>query len=241
MKTSGEIKKYLEEFSRIKAGTEAIDKLDIYLRELIEWNKKFNITAITSPREIIIKHFIDSLSAAGLKEIQNSNPIMDTGSGGGFPGIPLSIVFPAKKFVLVESNKKKVYFLSHIKKILELKNIEIINERIENLSRNRAYRNKIPVIISRALANFSISLEINIGAIKKNGYYIYYTGDKQIERIQNLKKIWKVFGADVYKKVPYSLPNDMGRHFLIIVKKLWKTPDRYPRLYKNIKKNPVIA
>jgi len=241
METSDEIKKYFKEFSRIKPGAGVIDKFDIYLRELIDWNKKFNITSITSPREIIIKHFVDSLSAAGLEEIKNNNLIMDTGSGGGFPGVPLSIVSPDKKFILVESNKKKIGFLEHIQYTLELRNIEIINERIENLSGNSVYRNKIPIIISRALANFSISMEINIGAIKKNGYYIYFAGNKQIERIQNLKKIWELLGAKIYKVVPYSLPKNMGRHFLIIVKKMWKTSNKYPRLYKNIKKNPIIT
>jgi len=235
------IKKYTESFFKSVGfipPVEAAGKFEKFFYMLKEWNKKFNLTNITCEKETAIKHFVDSLFILSTGLMSGVYKMIDTGSGAGFPGIPLSIVYPDKKITLLDANNKKKDFLLNVKKELELDNTYIIRERAENISRLNSHREKYDICISRALAKYPVAAEISIGLVKKNGYFCYYASRKQAKELIK-SKIYKDLGAELQVPLLYSLPDGMGEHAIIIVKKLWKTGHKYPREFNKIKAKPL--
>ena len=161
-----EFEKYLEKMS-ISLNKEQYDQFYAYMVLLIEWNEKINLTAITEPQEIILKHFVDSLTIA--KYIEEGKTIIDMGTGAGFPGIPLKIYRNDVKVVLADSLNKRIKFLNEIIEKLQLKNIETIHCRAEELGKNKEYREKFDYATSRAVANLSTLSEYLFPYVKLNG------------------------------------------------------------------------
>ena len=216
-----------------------IKKFSVFSDELKSWNKKFNLTSITSDKEIVSKHFYDSLQIINSPIINSANKIVDTGSGAGFPGIPLSIVYPDKEITLIDSNGKKVQYLQHIVKILDLKNVKVIKERAEYLAQVKQFREKFDCSLSRALAKYNASLEINIGLVKPKGYVCTYVSQKQSKEVITSKKLHEMLGCVIANVLDYSLPENQGEHSIVFVKKIKKTTSKYPREFKYIKKKPL--
>lgn len=222
-----------------KITAEAIDKFSIFSDELKSWNEKFNLTSITGEKEIILKHFVDSLYLLKTDVVSRCETLMDAGTGAGFPSIPLAIMCSNRRFFLLESNNKKISFLQHLKEKLNLNNIFITAERSEILSENKNYREKYDCIISRALAKFSIAMEISIALVKKQGLIVYYASQKQKSEIRSQTTVFEKLKCEIESVYDYSLPDNQGEHSLIIVKKLWKTDSIYPRQFNKIKRNPL--
>jgi 16S rRNA (guanine527-N7)-methyltransferase len=237
-----EIQQYLEDqIKRIEPqiSAEAISKFLIFSRELKEWNLKFNLTSITDEKEIVIKHFIDSIALLKTNVVSRCETLLDAGTGAGFPSIPIALISTNKRFFLLESNNKKIGFLEHIKTKLDLNNVFIIPQRSEIMSSNKHYREKYDCIMSRALAKFPIALEISIALVKKQGLMVYYASQKQKQEIITSANIFEKLGCEIDSIYDYSLPEGQGEHSLVIVKKLWKTDMAYPRLFNKIKRNPL--
>jgi 16S rRNA (guanine527-N7)-methyltransferase len=237
-----EIKGYMEEqLKQIdpKISAEAVDKFLIFSDDLKEWNAKFNLTSITDEKEIVLKHFVDSLQILKTDVVSRCETVLDLGPGAGFPSIPLAILCGNKRFFLIESNNKKISFLEHIKTKLDLNNVVIKAERSENMSRNKNNREKYDCAISRALAKFPIAMEISIALVKKQGLIVYYASQKQKMEISTQKKVFDKLKCEIESIYDYSLPEAYGEHSLIIVKKLWKTDEVYPRQFNKIKINPL--
>lgn len=237
-----DIKNYLQEHLTkivpdINGG--AVDKFFLFSEELKEWNLKFNLTSITDEKEIIIKHFIDSIQLVKTNIIESCETFLDAGTGAGFPSIPLAILCSNKRFFLLESNSKKAGFLEHIKTKLHLNNVFIMNERSEILSGNKHYREKYDCAMSRALAKFPIAIEISIALVKNNGLIVYYSSQKQKQEIALHNVLFEKLKCEIESVYDYSLPDGHGEHSLIIVKKLWKTDQTYPRQFNKIKRNPL--
>lgn len=223
--------KLLEEFG---LSIDKISKFERYLDLLLEWNEKFNLTAITDKDEIEEKHFIDSIELIKYFDVKNKS-LLDVGSGAGFPGIPLAIVEPTLKITLLESNGKRVRFLNEVKKELKLDNVEIIQGRAEELGT----REKYDIVTARAVKELNILLEICFYLVKVGGYFIAYKSSGVDEEISNAKKAFKALQIDEYKKFDYNLPKSKNsRVFLGILKKN-KTQKKYPRLYGEIIKQPL--
>jgi len=218
---------------------DVIDKFSIFSDELRAWNEKFNLTSITNEKEIVIKHFIDSLAIIKSNTVSQCETVLDLGPGAGFPSIPLAILCPNKRFFLIESNNKKIGFLEHIISKLDLNNVIIKADRAEDMSRNKNNREKYDCAISRALAKFPIALEICIALVKNSGIIVYYASQKQKQEILSQKRIFEKLKCEVESTYDYSLPEGFGEHSLIIVKKLWKTAELYPRQFNKIKRNPL--
>lgn len=221
--------KLQEESNKIQIKIEEKESRTFYdfMKILLVENEKVNLTAITEENEIIIKHFIDSLTIN--KYLINANKILDLGTGAGFPGIPLKIVNKDKEFVLVDSLNKRIEFLNKVKEKCELENLELIHSRAEDLAKNINYREKFDVVTSRAVANLRTLAEYLLPFVKKEGICICMKGPNVDNELEEAKNSINILGGKIEKIEKIFLKeNDMERNILII-RKIQNTPNKYPR------------
>ena len=188
----------------IEINENKIDMFYLYMQELLEWNKKINLTAIEDENEIILKHFIDSLTVQ--KYIKNAQNIIDIGTGAGFPGIPLAIVNEKSNIVLLDSLNKRINFLNNVIQKLELSNVKAIHGRAEDLAKIVQHREKYDIVISRAVAPFNILLEYMLPFNKVNSYTIAMKGSN-IEEVDISNNALKKLGGKIEKIEKINLPN----------------------------------
>lgn len=233
----GEIlNEYLEKM-KIELQEKQIEEFYKNMNLLLEWNEKINLTAITEPNDVILKHFVDSITIS--KYIEKDATLVDVGTGAGFPGIPIKILRPDVKVVLVDSLNKRINFLNEVIKELDLQNIETVHARAEEFGRNKKYRETFDIATSRAVANFSTLSEYLIPLIKENGKVIYMKGSDVKEELENAQKAIKVLGGKIVEKEEFYLPKSDIKRNIIIVKKVEKTPARYPRKPGTPAKEPI--
>ena len=221
--------KLQEESNKIQIKIEEKESRTFYdfMKILLVENEKVNLTAITEENEIILKHFIDSLTIN--KYLINANKILDLGTGAGFPGIPLKIVNKDKEFVLVDSLNKRIEFLNKVKEKCELENLELIHSRAEDLAKNINYREKFDVVASRAVANLRTLAEYLLPFVKKEGICICMKGPNVDNELEEAKNSINILGGKIEKIEKIFLKeNDMERNILII-RKIQNTPNKYPR------------
>ncbi|MGB9856735.1 MAG: 16S rRNA (guanine(527)-N(7))-methyltransferase RsmG [Dictyoglomaceae bacterium] len=198
-----------------------------YLEHLISWNRKINLTSIEKEEEIILKHFVDSLTCSLAIRGEEINRVIDVGTGAGFPGIPLKIIFNSWKLTLLEAQKKKIEFLQEIVKKLELKDIEIIWDRAENLAKDENYREKFDLVLARGVAKPNIVLEYTIPFVKIDKIFLAQTTEKSFSEWEKARKISEILGAKWEREIRLTF-NDINR-ILIIFRKISGTPEKYPR------------
>lgn len=215
-----------------------LEKFQVYYDLLIETNKVMNLTSITEVNEVVNKHFIDSIAL--IKYINLSgNKIIDVGTGAGFPGIPLSIIFENADFVLMDSLNKRIKFLNEVIQNCNLKNVEIIHSRAEDLGKSEDYREKFDYCVSRAVANMSTLLEYCIPFIKVDGKFISYKSGKVDEELEQSKNAQNELKCKLVLTENFELPDtDIQRKF-IVFKKINPTDIKYPRQAGKPKKNPL--
>ena len=208
-----------------------------YMNLLIEWNEKMNLTAITEPDEIILKHFIDSITI--LKELEDGSKLVDVGTGAGFPGIPLSIMNPTLQITLVDSLNKRLIFLQEVVNKLKLENIEIVHARAEEFGQNKKYREQFDISTSRAVANLSTLSEYLIPLVRVGGKVISMKAAEAKQELNEAKRAIEVLGGTVEKVDEFNLPqSDIGRT-VIIIRKNKITPNKYPRKPGTPSKEPI--
>lgn len=220
----------------IELTKEQIEKYYNYMNLLLEWNEKINLTAIIEPREIILKHFVDSLTIA--KYIKDDEKLIDVGTGAGFPGIPLSIVKENTEIVLLDSLNKRINFLEEVKENLKLENITTIHGRAEEFGKNKKEREKYDIATSRAVAPLNILLEYLLPLVKVGGKAICMKGSN-IEEIENARNALEILGGQIEKIEEITLPNSDIKRNIIIVKKVKNTPSKYPRKPGTPSKEPI--
>lgn len=221
----------------VRFSVEQMDKFYKYMNLLIEWNEKMNLTAIIEPNEIILKHFIDSITI--LKDIKDGSTVVDVGTGAGFPGIPLSIMNPTLKITLVDSLNKRLIFLQEVINELDLKNVELVHARAEEFGRNKKYREKFDVATSRAVANLATLSEYLLPLVKINGKAISMKAGNASQEIEDAKKAIKTLGGNINNIEEFNLPqSDIGRT-IIIIDKIKGTPGKYPRKPGTPAKEPI--
>lgn len=213
-----------------------VQNLYKYMLLMLEWNKNVNLTAITEEKEIIYKHFIDSLSVN--KYLINKEKIMDIGTGAGFPGIPLKIFNEDLNFILVDSLNKRINFLEEVKNELDLNKLELVHARAEELAKNKNYRENMDIVVSRAVARLRILAEYMLPFVKKNGICICMKGPNIEEEIEESKKSLEILGGKIEKIEHIVLPGDLERN-IILIRKIKETPSRYPRKAGTPVKQPL--
>lgn len=218
---------------------EQIEKFDKYYEMLIETNKVMNLTSITEYDEVIIKHFIDSLLVVNIFNINQSKKMIDVGTGAGFPGIPIKIMFPHLHITLLDSLNKRLNFLNNVIDELGLESIETVHGRAEDIARKEEFREQYDLCVSRAVANLSTLSEYCIPFIAKNGKFISYKSSISSEEIQNAKSAIKILGGAVVEEKTVHLPcSDMDRTF-VVVNKTNNTGKKYPRKAGTPSKEPL--
>lgn len=220
----------------IELTKEQIEKYYNYMDLLLEWNGKINLTAIIDPKEIILKHFVDSLTIA--KYIKDDEKLIDVGTGAGFPGIPLSIVKENTDIVLLDSLNKRINFLEEVKENLKLENITTIHGRAEEFGKNKKERETYDIATSRAVAPLNILLEYLLPLVKVGGRAICMKGSN-IEEVENAKNALEILGGQIEKIEEITLPNSDIKRNIIIVEKVKNTPLKYPRKPGTPSKEPI--
>jgi 16S rRNA (guanine527-N7)-methyltransferase len=200
-----------------------------YEKELIEWNQKFNLTAIRDSESIRTKHFLDSFSCVLAWKGSPPNQLIDVGTGAGFPGIPLKILYPNLKLTLVESVRKKAMFCQHIVRVLELEEVEVIQARAEDLGQNPQHREKYDWAVARAVANLHVLSEYLIPLVRLGGSMLAQKGESGPAEAQSAEEAMKLLGGKLKQLIPVNLPSVAEDRYLIVVEKVAATPPKYPR------------
>ncbi len=208
-----------------------------YYEILVETNKVMNLTAITEFDEVIEKHFLDSLSLVRVFDLNRNVKILDLGTGAGFPGIPLKITFPEIDIVLADSLNKRVKFLNEVVETLQLKQVETVHGRAEELAKNKKYREQFDLCTSRAVANLSSLSEYCIPFVKEGGRFISYKSGEIEEEVDQAKRAIHVLGGKLDQVYKFDL-HEQKRSF-VIIEKVKKTPAVYPRKAGTPTKEPL--
>lgn len=239
-------KEYMQEIS-LKEGFELsssqLEKLDIYAELLVDWNTKINLTGITKPDEIAVKHFLDSFLlekayelAIGEKIPQNST-LIDVGTGAGFPAIPIKILRNDIKITLLDSLNKRINFLNEVTKTIKIDSVAI-HGRAEETAHNEKYREKYDIATARAVAKLSELVEYCLPFVKVGGYFIALKGREITEEVDNSKSAIKTLGGELVKIQQFTLGDDNIRE-IVIIKKISQTNIKYPRNGGQMKKKPL--
>lgn len=215
---------------------EKLNKLDKYYDLLIEWNNKINLTRITDKEEVYLKHFYDSLTLTKVIDLNTCKNLLDFGTGAGFPGMVLKIFFPELKVTLLDSNNKKIKFLTELQEKICVDNLELINTRVENIRKERL--NSYDVITARAVANMPVLTELAMPLIKNGGYFIALKGGNKEEIAKSIPAITKSHG-EVKEIKTFSLPNEGGARNIVKIKKINDTLPSELRPYEKIIKKPL--
>ena len=208
-----------------------------YMNLLLEWNEKINLTAITEMDDVILKHFIDSITI--LKNLKENDSIIDVGTGAGFPGIPVAIMNSNINITLLDSLNKRIMFLDEVCKKLELKNIKTIHGRAEDFGQDNKTREKYDIAVSRAVANLATLSEYLLPFVKVGGICICMKGPDAEKEIEDAKFAIKELGGKIEKVEKFMLPDsDMERN-IVLIKKMNETPKKYPRKAGTPSKQPL--
>lgn len=224
----------------IQLNQEQLDQFSMYYNLLIEWNHNINLTSITEFDDVVEKHFVDSLSLCTTFDLSQNIKLIDVGTGAGFPGIPLKIAFPQIEILLLDSLNKRVNFLNHVIKSLELTNISAIHARAEEYGNDINYREKYDICVSRAVANLSTLSEYCIPFVKVEGFFVPYKSGKINDELENAKYAITMLGAEIIKTEEFILPNSDIERSLVMIQKNNLTPKKYPRLAGKPSKDPLM-
>jgi 16S rRNA (guanine527-N7)-methyltransferase len=213
----------------LKLGQNQQDAFEWYTTELQRWNERFNLTAITDPDEIAVKHFLDSLTCLRVMGVRPSGRAVDVGTGAGFPGIPLKIACPELQVTLVESIGKKVEFCRHVIAALGLTGIDVIHARAETLGQRADHRRMYTWALARAVAAMPVLMEYMLPLLRVGGCAIVQKGETGPAEVQSSHDATRILGGRVEQVIPLELPGIVETRYLIIIKKIAATPEKYPR------------
>jgi len=230
---------FLSELNNIgvELSKKQLEQFRIYYEMLVEKNKVMNLTGITEWDEVLEKHFLDSISLIRVYNLRQNISVIDMGTGAGFPGIPLKIAFPELKVTLADSLNKRVLFLQEVIDALELKEIEVIHGRAEDLARDKKYREQYDLSVSRAVANLSTLTEYCLPFVKIGGQFISYKSGEVDAEVTESKSAVFLLGGKVKEVVKFEL-GESGRSF-IVIDKVKGTPKTYPRKAGTPSKKPL--
>ena len=219
----------------IDYNDDMLQKLDIYLNFLKDYNCHTNLTAIKEEKDIYLKHFYDSLTICKSHDMKYVNNLIDIGSGAGFPGMVIKIFFPSIEITLLDSNNKKTKFLEELSNKLNV-HVNIINDRVENYSKNNL--NKFDIVTSRAVANLRVLTELSLPIVKENGLFIALKGNIDDE-LEVARETIELMTGKIIKIINFKLFNDAGKRSILVIKKTRETKASHLRTYDQILKRPL--
>jgi 16S rRNA (guanine527-N7)-methyltransferase len=227
----------------IEFNARQVKQFELYYQELIEWNRRINLTAITDYSSMQVKHFLDSLTitlALSQEEVAGQDfNIVDVGTGAGFPGVPLKILFPKPRLVLLEPTTKKTTFLKHIVRKLELENVEVLNARAEEAAHLPVYREQFALVLSRAVALLPTLVELTLPFCRIGGRFIAQKKGEIDQEVDRAKKAIAVLGGKLNQIRKIELEEFSDARYLVIVDKICSTPSEYPRRPGVPKRRPI--
>lgn len=216
-----------------------MQQFELYFRELVEWNNKMNLTAITDEEAVYLKHFYDSISAAFFHDFTKPLRLVDVGAGAGFPSIPIKICFPHLNVTIVDSLNKRISFLQHLAATLNLENVSFFHDRAESFAKKKEHRENFDLVIARAVARMPVLAELCLPLAKVGGLFLAMKGPEVVNEIADSKKAIATLGGQVVRNESLLLPvEESTRHFVFIEKRK-KTPNTYPRKPGTPNKQPL--
>ena len=224
--------------SGIELSSNQIDSLEKYYKLLIEWNEKMNLTALTEPHDVALKHFCDSILLLKYADIPQNSRLIDVGTGAGFPSVPIKIVRPDIRLCLLDSLNKRLVFLQEVVDKLGLQDVTIVHSRAEDGAKKAVLREKFDFATSRAVAQLNVLSEYCLPYVKVGGAFLSMKGKYSEEEIANAKSVIKLLGGKTEKVDTYNLA-DGSERTIINVKKVSTTDKRYPRTSAKIKSKPL--
>lgn len=208
-----------------------------YKNLLVQYNKVMNLTGITEDKEVMIKHFADSVTALNIADFKNKS-VIDVGTGAGFPGLPLKITEPSIKLTLLDSLAKRLNFLEDVCRSIGV-DAEFVHGRAEDLGKDESFREKFDIGVSRAVAPLNVLAEFDLPYVKAGGLMIALKGPAAYDEIKGAENAVTELGGEIMKVEEVALPETDLKHTLVVIKKIKNTPEKYPRRAKKIERNPL--
>ena len=224
-----ELAQQVQEMLELRLSAAQLAALEAYEAELITWNQHMNLTAIDQPEKIRVKHFLDSLTCV---QVMRDTPVVraiDVGSGAGFPGIPLKIIYPSMRLTLVESVGKKATFCQHIVDTLGLKGVEVLHERVEVIGKTDQHRQIYDWALARAVAVMPVLMEYLLPLVRIGGFALAMKGESAPAETHEADYAIQVLGGHLRQLVPVTLPSVEDERYLVVIDKVAATPEKYPR------------
>ena len=216
-----------------------LEQFEMYYQLLVEWNEKMNLTAITDKEEVYLKHFYDSISAAFYFDFNKPHKICDVGAGAGFPSIPLKICFPEIHVSIVDSLNKRITFLNHLADSLGLQGVSFFHDRAETFAQKSEHREVYDVVMARAVARLSVLSELCLPLVKPEGTFIAMKAASAQDEMDAGKKAVFILGGKVEAVHSFILPEENSERNIVTIKKVKKTPKKYPRKPGTPNKQPI--
>jgi 16S rRNA (guanine527-N7)-methyltransferase len=212
----------------------------IYHQELVAWNERFNLTAITDPEGVQVRHFLDSLSCLlAMRQPQKGQSLIDVGTGAGFPGLPIKILRPGLKVTLLEATGKKTEFLRHMVRLLELRDVTVVHARAEELGRDPSHREAYEWVVARAVAAMPALVEYLLPFCHLGGQCIAQKGEDAAAETSSAESAIQLLGGNLNRLIPVELPGLAETRYLVLIDKVARTPDAYPRRPGRPTKRPL--
>ncbi|WP_435002568.1 16S rRNA (guanine(527)-N(7))-methyltransferase RsmG [Bacillus atrophaeus] len=223
----------------ISLSSRQLEQFELYYEMLVEWNEKINLTSITEKKEVYLKHFYDSITAAFYVDFKQVNTICDVGAGAGFPSLPIKICFPHLQVSIVDSLNKRITFLEKLAEALQLENTSFYHDRAETFGQRQDLRESYDIVTARAVARLSVLSELCLPLVKKNGLFVALKAASAEEELKAGKKAITTLGGELEQVHSFKLPLEESDRNIIVMRKKKNTPKKYPRKPGTPNKSPI--
>lgn len=223
----------------ISLAPEEIGRYETYIRELLDWNQRMNLTAAHEPGEVAVKHVLDSLTCVRAVKLGRGVRTLDVGTGAGFPGVVLKIHAPDLPLTLLDSTRKKLDFLEHLTGVLGFTDVATLHARAEDAGHDRRHRERYDLVVARAVAELRVLLEFCLPFVRVGGTFLAMKGPRGDEETAPARNALATLGGTLERVIPLSLPFEAGERRLIVVRKRRPTPAAYPRQAGAPSKSPL--